>query len=242
MQYVLIVVAALVIWYLLANLRVVPQSEAYVIEFLGKYKDTWEAGMHLKTPFLERIAKKVTLKEQVLDAPPQPVITKDNVTMQIDAVVYFRVFNPMLFTYGAINPINALDNLTATTLRNVVGELELDETLTSRDAINSRMALILDDATDPWGIKVIRVELKNIIPPKGIQESMEKQMKASAKRERPCFWRRRTRKRTSRRPRVTSWPSCWRRRAKETPGSPARKAKREPCTWPRRRRRTACAS
>ena len=178
MLYVLIAVAVLVIWYLLANLRVVPQSEAYVIEFLGKYKDTWEAGMHLKTPFLERIAKKVTLKEQVLDAPPQPVITKDNVTMQIDAVVYFRVFNPMLFTYGAINPINALDNLTATTLRNVVGELELDETLTSRDAINSKMALILDDATDPWGIKVIRVELKNIIPPKGIQESMEKQMKA----------------------------------------------------------------
>ena len=173
-----IILLALLIWLLAANLRVVPQSEAYVLEFLGKYKTTWEAGMHLKIPFVERIAKKVTLKEQVLDAPPQPVITKDNVTMQIDAVVYFRVFNPMLFTYGAINPINALDNLTATTLRNVVGELELDETLTSRDAINSRMALILDDATDPWGIKVIRVELKNIIPPKGIQESMEKQMKA----------------------------------------------------------------
>ena len=178
MKYVFIAIAAIIVWYLVSNLRVVSQSEAYVIEFLGKYKDTWEAGMHLKIPFLERIAKKVTLKEQVLDAPPQPVITKDNVTMQIDAVVYFRVFNPMLFTYGAINPVNALDNLTATTLRNVVGELELDETLTSRDAINSKMALILDDATDPWGIKVIRVELKNIIPPKGIQESMEKQMKA----------------------------------------------------------------
>ena len=170
MPYVGIIVLLLLIWYLAANLRVVPQSEAYVIEFLGKYKTTWEAGMHVKIPLLERIAKKVTLKEQVLDAPPQPVITKDNVTMQIDAVVYFRVFNPMLFTYGAINPVNALDNLTATTLRNVVGELELDETLTSRDAINSKMALILDDA--------IRVELKNIIPPKGIQESMEKQMKA----------------------------------------------------------------
>ncbi|MCR5681832.1 MAG: SPFH/Band 7/PHB domain protein [Clostridiales bacterium] len=173
-----IIAGALILWFLAANLRIVPQSEAYVIEFLGKYKTTWEAGIHFKIPLLERIAKRVTLKEQVLDAPPQPVITKDNVTMQIDAVVYFRVFNPMLFTYGAINPVNALDNLNATTLRNVVGELELDETLTSRDAINSKMALILDDATDPWGIKVIRVELKNIIPPKGIQESMEKQMKA----------------------------------------------------------------
>ena len=179
MPYIVpIIIAVLILWFIFSNLRVVSQSEAYVIEFLGKYRDTWEAGMHLKIPVLERIAKKVTLKEQVLDAPPQPVITKDNVTMQIDAVVYFRGFNPMLFTYGAINPVNALDNLTATTLRNVVGELELDETLTSRDAINSKMALILDDATDPWGIKVIRVELKNIIPPKGIQESMEKQMKA----------------------------------------------------------------
>ncbi len=179
MEYIPWIIAGiLILWFLGANLRIVPQSEAYVIEFLGKYKTTWEAGIHLKIPLLERIAKRVTLKEQVLDAPPQPVITKDNVTMQIDAVVYFRVFNPMLFTYGAINPINALDNLNATTLRNVVGELELDETLTSRDAINSKMALILDDATDPWGIKVIRVELKNIIPPKGIQESMEKQMKA----------------------------------------------------------------
>ncbi|MBR4204005.1 MAG: SPFH/Band 7/PHB domain protein [Clostridia bacterium] len=178
MPWPLIIIGVIIIWLLAANIRIVPQSEAYVLEFLGKYKGTWEAGIHLKIPFLERIAKKVTLKEQVLDAPPQPVITKDNVTMQIDAVVYFRVFNPMLFTYGAINPVNALDNLTATTLRNVVGELELDETLTSRDAINSKMAYILDDATDPWGIKVIRVELKNIIPPKGIQESMEKQMKA----------------------------------------------------------------
>ena len=178
MPWPIIILGVLIVWFIASNIRVVPQSEAYVLEFLGKYKDTWEAGIHLKIPILERIAKKVTLKEQVLDAPPQPVITKDNVTMQIDAVVYFRVFNPMLFTYGAINPINALDNLTATTLRNVVGELELDETLTSRDAINSKMALILDDATDPWGIKVIRVELKNIIPPKGIQESMEKQMKA----------------------------------------------------------------
>ena len=173
-----IIIAVLVIWFLAANIRVISQSEAYVIEFLGKYEKTWNAGIHLKIPFLERISKKVTLKEQVIDAPPQPVITKDNVTMQIDTVVYFRVFDPMLFTYGAINPINALDNLTATTLRNVVGELELDETLTSRDAINSRMAAILDEATDPWGIKVIRVELKNIIPPRGIQEAMEKQMKA----------------------------------------------------------------
>ncbi len=179
MEYIVpAIIAVLVIWLIAANLRVVSQSEAYVIEFLGKYKTTWEAGIHLKIPFLERIAKRVTLKEQVLDAPPQPVITKDNVTMQIDTVVYFRVFEPMLFTYGAINPINALDNLTATTLRNVVGELELDETLTSRDAINAKMATILDEATDPWGIKVIRVELKNIMPPRGIQEAMEKQMKA----------------------------------------------------------------
>ncbi len=172
------IIVLLAVWFIAANVRIVSQGEAYVVELLGKYKATWEAGIHAKIPLLERIAKKITLKEQVLDAPPQPVITKDNVTMQIDTVVYFKVFEPKLFTYGAVNPINALDNLTATTLRNVVGELELDETLTSRDAINSKMTAILDEATDPWGIKVIRVELRNIIPPREIQEAMEKQMKA----------------------------------------------------------------
>ena len=243
MEYIPWIIAGiLILWFLGANLRIVPQSEAYVIEFLGKYKTTWEAGIHLKIPLLERIAKRVTLKEQVLDAPPQPVITKDNVTMQIDAVVYFRVFNPMLFTYGAINPINALDNLNATTLRNVVGELELDETLTSRDAINSKMALILDDATDPWGIKVIRVELKNIIPPKGIQESMEKQMKAERESAKPSCSPRLIRKRTSRKPKAISRRSCWKRKANAMRGSRGRKAKRAPSIWRRRRRRTACAS
>ena len=182
MQYVLIGIAVLVIWYLLANLRVVPQSEAYVIEFLGKYKDTWEAGMHLKTPFLERIAKKVTLKEQVLDAPPQPVITKDNVTMQIDTVVYFQITDPKLYTYGVEMPMVAMETLTATTLRNIIGDLELDQTLTSRDVINTKMRAILDEVTDPWGIKVNRVELKNILPPADIQNSMEKQMKAERDR------------------------------------------------------------
>ena len=175
----LIVVLAIII---ISCLKVVPQGTEYVIEFLGKYRTTWGAGLHFLIPFLERISKKITLKEQVLDSPPQPVITKDNVTMQIDTVVYFRIYDAKLYAYGAVNPISALENLTATTLRNLVGELELDGTLTSRDTINGKMTAILDEATDQWGIKVGRVELKNIIPPAEIQNAMEKQMKAERDR------------------------------------------------------------
>jgi len=167
---------------LIPNIKIVPQASEFVIESLGKYKCTWSAGIHFKTPFIERVAKKVTLKEQVLDSPPQPVITKDNVTMQIDTVIYYAVYDAKLFAYGAVNPISALANLAATTLRNIVGELELDGTLTSRDTINAKMTSILDEATDKWGIKVHRVELKNIIPPKEIQNAMEKQMKAERER------------------------------------------------------------
>ena len=176
------IIAAVVLVFVLSCLRVVPQATEHVIERLGKYKRTWDAGLHFLIPIIDRIAKKVTLKEQVLDSPPQPVITKDNVTMQIDTVVYFKVFDAKLFTYGAVNPISALSNLTATTLRNIVGELELDDTLTSRDTINGKMTEILDSATDQWGIKVNRVELKNIIPPAEIQNAMEKQMKAERDR------------------------------------------------------------
>ena len=177
---VFFVVAAAAI--VIANVKIVPQAHEYVIEFLGKYKTTWGAGIHIKWPILEVVAKKVTLKEQVLDSPPQPVITKDNVTMQIDTVIYYAVYDSKLFAYGAVNPMSALANLAATTLRNIVGELELDGTLTSRDTINAKMTEILDEATDKWGIKVNRVELKNIIPPAEIQNAMEKQMKAERDR------------------------------------------------------------
>ncbi len=179
---IILIVVGLLLALVVANVRIVPQAHEYVIEFLGKYKKTWGAGLHVKIPLLERIAKKITLKEQVIDSPPQPVITKDNVTMQIDTVVFFKIFDANLYTYGVVNPINALENLTATTLRNIVGELELDSTLTSRDTINSNMTAILDDATDQWGMKVTRVELKNIIPPQEIQQAMEKQMKAERDR------------------------------------------------------------
>ncbi len=182
MAYVFIVIAVLLIALVISCIRIVPQAHEYVLEFLGKYKTTWQAGIHFKIPFLERVARRITLKEQVIDSPPQPVITKDNVTMQIDTVVFFKIFDSNLFTYGVVNPINALENLTATTLRNIVGELELDSTLTSRDTINSKMTAILDDATDQWGMKVTRVELKNIIPPQEIQQAMEKQMKAERDR------------------------------------------------------------
>ena len=182
MLYALIGVGVLLLIILLANITVVPQASEYVIELLGKYHATWTAGIHFKIPFFEKISKKITLKEQVLDSPPQPVITKDNVTMQIDTVVYFKVFDSKLYTYGAVNPVSALENLAATTLRNIVGELELDGTLTSRDTINGKMTSILDEATDQWGIKVSRVELKNIIPPQEIQSAMEKQMKAERDR------------------------------------------------------------
>ncbi len=177
-----VIIFALILIVVIPNIRIVPQAHEYVIEFLGKYKTTWGAGLHVKIPLLERISKKITLKEQVLDSPPQPVITKDNVTMRIDTVVYFRIFDAKLYTYGVVNPINALENLTATTLRNLVGELELDGTLTSRDTINGKMTAILDEATDQWGMKVNRVELKNIIPPDEIQSAMEKQMKAERDR------------------------------------------------------------
>jgi regulator of protease activity HflC (stomatin/prohibitin superfamily) len=163
-------------------IRIVQQAKAYVIEFLGAYKTTWNVGIHFKLPFVERIAKVVSLKEQVADFPPQPVITKDNVTMQIDTVVYFQITDPRLYTYGIEQPMLAIENLSATTLRNIIGDLELDQCLTSRDIINSKMRSILDEATDPWGIKVNRVELKNILPPKEIQNAMEKQMKAERER------------------------------------------------------------
>ena len=175
-------IIALVLLVIILNVRIVPQATEYVIERLGKYQHTWGAGIHIKIPLIDRISKRITLKEQVLDSPPQPVITKDNVTMQIDTVVYYHIFDAKTYTYGVVNPINALSNLTATTLRNIVGELELDGTLTSRDTINSRMTTILDEATDKWGIKVNRVELKNIIPPAEIQNAMEKQMKAERDR------------------------------------------------------------
>ena len=177
-----IVLLILLIAFIASNIVIVPQARAYVIERLGTYRDTWNTGLHFKVPLFERIARKVTLKEQVVDFPPQPVITKDNVTMQIDTVVYFQITDPKLFAYGIESPMAAIENLTATTLRNIIGDLELDQTLTSRDIINTKMRSILDEATDDWGIKVNRVELKNIIPPAAIQESMEKQMKAERER------------------------------------------------------------
>ena len=181
----LIAIAALAVIVLLiivSNIHIVQQSRAYVIERLGAFSKVWQVGIHVKVPFIERVAKKVSLKEQVLDYPPQPVITKDNVTMQIDTVVYYQITDPKLYTYGVERPMMAMETLTATTLRNIIGDLELDQTLTSRDVINTKMRAILDEATDPWGIKVNRVELKNILPPKEIQNAMEKQMKAERER------------------------------------------------------------
>ena len=177
-----LVLLVLAILLIVANIKIVPQSKAYVVERLGTFHATWETGLHVKIPFIEKVAKIVSLKEQVVDFPPQPVITKDNVTMQIDTVVFFQITDPKLFTYGVEYPIAAIENLTATTLRNIIGELELDHTLTSRDTINAKIRGILDEATDPWGIKVNRVELKNILPPKEIQEAMEKQMNAERER------------------------------------------------------------
>ncbi len=182
MPYVIAGIVILFLIVIFANAKIVPQAHEYVIEFLGKYKTTWSAGFHVKIPLVERISKRVTLKEQVLDSPPQPVITKDNVTMQIDTVIYYAIYDAKLYAYGAVNPVSALANLAATTLRNIVGELELDGTLTSRDTINAKMTSILDEATDKWGIKVNRVELRNIIPPTEIQNAMEKQMKAERDR------------------------------------------------------------
>jgi regulator of protease activity HflC (stomatin/prohibitin superfamily) len=180
LPWAILVVLALIV--IISNIQIVQQSRAYVVERLGAFHAVWNVGVHLKIPFIERVAKKVSLKEQVADFAPQPVITKDNVTMQIDTVIYFQITDPKLYTYGVEQPMNAIENLTATTLRNIIGDMELDQSLTSRDIINSQMRVILDEATDPWGIKVNRVELKNIIPPKEIQNAMEKQMKAERER------------------------------------------------------------
>ncbi len=182
MEFIIPIIILLVIIFLVTNIRIVQQAKAVVVERLGAYKATWGVGLHFKIPFIERIAKTVSLKEQVVDFPPQPVITKDNVTMQIDTVIYFEITDPKMYTYGVEHPLTAIENLTATTLRNIIGDLELDQTLTSRDIINGKMRAILDEATDPWGIKVNRVELKNIIPPREIQDAMEKQMKAERER------------------------------------------------------------
>ncbi len=182
MIYVLLAIVLFLLLIVVLNIKIVPQSKAYVMERLGAYRATWETGLHVKAPFLERVAKVVSLKEQVADFPPQPVITKDNVTMQIDTVIFFQITDPKLYTYGVERPISAIENLTATTLRNIIGEMELDHTLTSRDTINAKIRGILDEATDPWGIKVNRVELKNIVPPAEIQDAMEKQMKAERQR------------------------------------------------------------
>ncbi|MCI8877740.1 MAG: SPFH/Band 7/PHB domain protein [Oscillospiraceae bacterium] len=179
---VLIAIGVIVLIILFTNIHIVQQSRAYVIERLGGYHATWGKGPHIKLPFIDRVAKKLSLKEQVVDFAPQPVITKDNVTMQIDTVIYFQIIDPKLYTYGVEHPMSAIENLTATTLRNIIGDLELDQSLTSRDHINTKMRAILDEATDPWGIKVNRVELKNIIPPREIQDAMEKQMKAERER------------------------------------------------------------
>ena len=178
----LIAIAIIVFIIIIRNIKIVPQAHAVVLERLGAYKTTWSTGLHIKIPFIDRIAKKVSLKEQVVDFPPQPVITRDNVTMQIDTVVYFEITDPKLYTYGVERPLDAIENLTATTLRNIIGDLELDSTLTSRDTINDKIRIILDEATDAWGIRVIRVELKNILPPREIQDAMEKQMKAERER------------------------------------------------------------
>ena len=179
---IFLVLLVIVIALIIANIKIVPQAEAYVVERLGAFHATWDVGLHFKIPFIEQVRKKVSLKEQVVDFAPQPVITKDNVTMQIDTVVYYQITDPKMYTYGVNHPMSAIENLTATTLRNIIGDLELDETLTSREIVNTKMRAILDEATDPWGIKINRVELKNILPPKEIRDAMEKQMKAERER------------------------------------------------------------
>lgn len=176
------ILGVVLLFVVVSCIKIVPQAHAYVVERLGAYQGTWSVGMHFKLPLIDKIAKRVSLKEQVLDFPPQPVITKDNVTMQIDTIVYLQVSDPKFYTYGVVNPLSAIENLTATSLRNIIGELELDETLTSREVINTKMRAVLDEATDPWGIKITRVELKNIMPPAAIQDAMEKQMKAERER------------------------------------------------------------
>ena len=232
----ILVLVVLVLVLLISNIVIVQQSKAYVVERLGAFRCVWGVGLHLKVPFIERVAKKVSLKEQVADFPPQPVITKDNVTMQIDTVVYFQITDPKLYTYGVERPMNAIENLTATTLRNIIGEMELDQSLTSRDTINSKMRAILDEATDPWGIKVNRVELKNIIPPKEIQNAMEKQMKAERERRESILQARARSRARSWWPRARSRrPSSRRTRPSRRPSSGPR-ARSRPGSWPPRRR------
>jgi regulator of protease activity HflC (stomatin/prohibitin superfamily) len=182
MEYVIPALIVIAIIIVIRNIRIVPQAQAFIIERLGAYKETWGVGLHFKIPLIDRVANRISIKEKVLDFPPQPVITKDNVTMQIDTVIYFTITDPKLYTYGVERPMMAIETLTATTLRNIIGDLELDETLTSRDTINTQMRIILDEATDPWGIKINRVEVKNIIPPTDIQNAMEKQMRAERER------------------------------------------------------------
>ena len=236
----------LILIVIVRNINVVQQSRAYVIERLGAFSKVWQVGIHFKVPFIERVAKKVSLKEQVLDYPPQPVITKDNVTMQIDTVVYFQITDPKLYAYGVEHPMMAMETLTATTLRNIIGDLELDQTLTSRDVINTRMRAILDEATDPWGIKVNRVELKNILPPQDIQNSMEKQMKAERDRRQAILqaeapstvrssWQKAKRRPPSSRPTPKSRPPFSRRRQRRSPPSSRLTAKRRPSAPCRRR-------
>lgn len=179
---ILIILAILAIGLIVTNIRIVPQAKAYVIERLGAYRGTWQVGLHFKIPLIDKVSRKVSLKEKVIDFPPQPVITKDNVTMEIDTVIYFQITDPKLYAYGVESPMSAIENLTATTLRNIIGELELDESLTSRETINSKIRIVLDEATDPWGIKINRVEVKNITPPRDIQQAMEKQMRAERER------------------------------------------------------------
>lgn len=179
---IITILVLIVIGLLVTNIRIVPQARAYVVERLGAYHGTWQVGLHFKVPLIDKIARKVSLKEKVIDFPPQPVITKDNVTMEIDTVIYFQITDPKLYAYGVESPMDAIENLTATTLRNIIGELELDESLTSREHINSKIRLVLDEATDPWGIKINRVEVKNITPPRDIQTAMEKQMRAERER------------------------------------------------------------
>lgn len=179
---IVFIAISFIIWLLVSNIRIVPQARAYVVERLGAYHGTWQVGLHFKIPLIDKISRKVSLKEKVIDFPPQPVITKDNVTMEIDTVVYFQITDPKLYTYGVESPMDAIENLTATTLRNIIGELELDESLTSREHINTKIRMVLDEATDPWGIKINRVEVKNITPPKDIQVAMEKQMRAERER------------------------------------------------------------
>ena len=232
------ILVLLVLLVLVTNIQIVQQSRAYVVERLGAYSATWGVGLHFKIPFFERVVKKVSLKEQVADFDPQPVITKDNVTMQIDTVIYFQITDPKLYTYGVEHPMNAIENLTATTLRNIIGEMELDQSLTSRDVINAKMRSILDEATDPWGIKVNRVELKNILPPREIQNAMEKQMKAERSAASPsCRPRARSSPRSSWPRAKSSPPSCARTPKSRRPSSRPRPSVRPPSSRPRVKRR-----